>query len=152
MQLFSADAMVFSKKILNIFLTPKKWKNGPQKLLIIGQNPYISQSSPDHSPQHRIDFSYYEISGPEICSLICGLKVSRVFYTLPHHAGTILHQGMWRFVVPKFSTFFSHPEHPWRTFSLTHCLESYGHSKEQVDIREWKIATKTYFVAAIRKW
>ena len=71
---------------------------------------------------------------------------------LPHHAGTILHQGMWRFVVPKFSTFFSHPEHPWRTFSLTHCLENYGHSKEQVDTREWKIATKFHFLATIRKW
>ena len=40
-------------------------------MLIIGPNPFISQSSPDHSPQHRIDFSYYEISGPDICSLIC---------------------------------------------------------------------------------
>ena len=71
MQLFSADAMVFSKKFKKIFLTPKKWKNGPQKLLIIGPDPFISQSSPDHSPQPRIDFSYYEISGPDICSLIC---------------------------------------------------------------------------------
>ena len=73
MQLSSADAIVFSKKF-NFFLTPKKWKNGPQKLLIIGPDPFISQSSPDHSPQPRIDFSYYEISGPDICSLICGLK------------------------------------------------------------------------------
>ena len=44
----------------------KTLKNGPQKLLIIGPNPFISQSSPDHSPQPRIDFSYYEISGPDI--------------------------------------------------------------------------------------
>ena len=71
MQLFSADAIVFSKKFQHFFLTPKKWKNGPQKLLIIGPDPFISQSSPDHSPQPRIDFSYYEISGPDICSLIC---------------------------------------------------------------------------------
>ena len=42
----------------------KTLKNGPQKLLIIGPDPFISQSSPDHSPQPRIDFSYYEISGP----------------------------------------------------------------------------------------
>ena len=34
MQLFSADAIVFSRKI-QFFLTPKKWKNLPQKLLII---------------------------------------------------------------------------------------------------------------------
>ena len=39
-------------------------------MLIIGPDPFISQSSPDHSPQTRIDFSYYEISGPDICSLI----------------------------------------------------------------------------------
>ena len=77
MQLFSADAKVFSKK--KIFLTPKKWKNWPQKLLIIGPDPFISQSSPEHSPQPRIDFSYYEISGPDICSLICG---SNLFFQL----------------------------------------------------------------------
>ena len=29
----------------------KTLKNGPQKLLIIGPDPFISQSSPDHSPQ-----------------------------------------------------------------------------------------------------
>ena len=51
----------------------KEKKNRPQKLLIIGQDHFISQSSPDHSPQPRIDFSYYEISGKDICSLICGL-------------------------------------------------------------------------------
>ena len=32
-------------------MTPKKWKNWPQKLLIIGPDPFISQSSPDHSPE-----------------------------------------------------------------------------------------------------
>ena len=52
----------------------KTLKNGPQKLLIIGPDPFISQSSPDQSPQPRIDFSYYEISGPDICSLICGVE------------------------------------------------------------------------------
>ena len=55
MQLFSADC---------IFLTPKKWKNQPQKLLIIGPDPFISQSSPNQSPQPRTVFSYYEMSGP----------------------------------------------------------------------------------------
>ena len=32
---------------LNIFLTLKKWKNGPEKLLIISPDPFISQSSPE---------------------------------------------------------------------------------------------------------
>ena len=31
-------------------MTLKKWKNGPQKLLIIGPDPFISQSSPDQRP------------------------------------------------------------------------------------------------------
>ena len=31
-------------------MTPKKWKNGPQKLLIIGPNPFFSQSSQDQRP------------------------------------------------------------------------------------------------------
>ena len=73
MQLFSSDAMVFSKKLEEIFLTTKKWKNGPKKLLIIGPDPFFPLSSPDHSPQPRIDFPFYEISGPDICSLICVL-------------------------------------------------------------------------------
>ena len=41
MQLFSADAIVFSKKKLKIFLTPKTWKNRPQKLLIIAPNFFL---------------------------------------------------------------------------------------------------------------
>ena len=42
--------MVFSKKVLTFFFTPKKWENRPQKLLIIGPTPFISQSSPDQRP------------------------------------------------------------------------------------------------------
>ena len=63
--------MVFSKKILKSFLTPKKLKNGPQKLLIIGPDSFFQLSSPDHSPQPKIDFPYHEILGPDICFLIC---------------------------------------------------------------------------------
>ena len=56
-------------------------KNWPQRLLIISLDPYISKSSPEHSPKPRIDFSYYEISGPDICSLICEINtcVSSIF-------------------------------------------------------------------------
>ena len=71
MQIFSADPKIFSTNFWIYFLSIKTLKNGPQKLLIIGLNPFISQSSPNHSPQPRIDFSYYEISGPDICFLIC---------------------------------------------------------------------------------
>ena len=60
-------------------------------MLIISPDPFISQSSPDHSPQSKIDFSYYEISGPDIYSLICAvLWVSLVWpftfcLNLPQH-------------------------------------------------------------------
>ena len=53
------------------FLSIRTQNSGPQKLLIISPDPFISQSSPDNSPQPRIEFSYCEILGPDICSLIC---------------------------------------------------------------------------------
>ena len=72
-------------------LTPKKWKNWPQKLLIMGPDPIISQSSPDHSPQHRIDFSNYEIPGPDICSLICGTSWFTIKSGVKSKACTMYH-------------------------------------------------------------
>jgi hypothetical protein len=50
MQLFSADLQYFQKK-LNQFFAHENFKNGPQKLLIIGPNLFFSQSSPAHSPE-----------------------------------------------------------------------------------------------------
>ena len=40
-------------------------------MLIIGQDPFITQTSQGHSPQSKIDFPYHKILGPDICSLIC---------------------------------------------------------------------------------
>ena len=55
---------VFKEKI---FLTPKKWQDMP----------FISQPYPDYTSQPRIDFSFDEISGSDICSLVCvSLKIS----------------------------------------------------------------------------
>ena len=39
------------KKVLKNFLSIKTLKNLPQKLLIIDPNPFLSNSSPDHSPE-----------------------------------------------------------------------------------------------------
>ena len=61
-RLFSADAAMFSKKKIFNFLPMKN-------LLRIGQDPFFPQSSPGISPQPKIDFPYYEISGPDICEL-----------------------------------------------------------------------------------
>ena len=56
MQLFSADDMVFSKKKKKYFFDPEKVKKRASKVLIIGPDPFISQSSPDQRPtaQNRI--------------------------------------------------------------------------------------------------
>ena len=50
----------------------KNWKNHPKKLLRIGPDHFFPLTSQGHSPQPKIDFPYHEISGPDICSLICG--------------------------------------------------------------------------------
>ena len=60
------------KKIFFNFLPMKNWKKHPKTLLRIGPDPFFPRSSPGISPQPKIDFPYYEISGPDICSLICG--------------------------------------------------------------------------------
>ena len=60
MQLFSAHPKIFWNFLKIISLSIETLKNGPQKLLIIGTAPFISQSRPDHSPQSIIGFSNYE--------------------------------------------------------------------------------------------
>ena len=71
MQLFSADAIVFSKKFSKFF-DPEKLKKRASKVAHNRPKPFISQSSPGHSLQPRIDFSYHKMSATSICSLICG--------------------------------------------------------------------------------
>ena len=91
-------------------------KNWPQKLLIISPNPFISQPSPDHSPQPSIDFSYYEISGPDICSLICALNLTIIPYLISS-SDLILHlfcfsdwtTSKWIVKYPMCGTFFPWP-------------------------------------------
>ena len=68
---FSADAIVFSKKILKKF-DPEKVKKRASKVAHNWPRSFYFTVQP--RPQPGIDFSYYEISGPDICSLICGVK------------------------------------------------------------------------------
>ena len=44
------------KEIKKKILPPKMWKNRPQKLFIMGPDPFFPQSSPGHSPQPKIDY------------------------------------------------------------------------------------------------
>ena len=67
MQLFSSDPVVFSK--MNFFFDPEKGKKWASKVAHNQPRPFYSTVQP--WPQPKIDFSYYEISGPEVCSLIC---------------------------------------------------------------------------------
>ena len=59
MQLFSADATMFSKKI---FFAHKKLKKPPSKVAHNRPKPFISQPSPTHSQQPKINFSYHKNS------------------------------------------------------------------------------------------
>ena len=59
-------------------MTPKKRKNGPQKLLIIGPDPFIPQSSPGHSPQPKIDF--YILKSRDQTSVLLSVLISITFF------------------------------------------------------------------------
>ena len=72
---FSVRTLQCFQKNFNIFFYPGKVKKQASKVAHNQPNPlfFTVQSSPDYSPQPRIEFSYYEISGPDISSLICGV-------------------------------------------------------------------------------
>ena len=73
------------KKIQKKFFLPmKNWKNHPKKLLRIGPDHFFPLTSQGHSPQPKIDFPYHEISGPDICSLICVLAPLYCFLHSPN--------------------------------------------------------------------
>ena len=65
------------KKIKKFFFDPKKVKKLASKVAHNQPRPFYStvQPSPGHSPQPKIGFPYHEISGPDICSLICGFDL-----------------------------------------------------------------------------
>jgi hypothetical protein len=71
----------------------KNCKNHPKKLLRIGPDPFFPQSSPGISPQPKIDVPYYEISGPDICSLICAAQYLWKHFTFPKAMVKILQIG-----------------------------------------------------------
>ena len=54
----------------NIYLKVKKQAS---KVAHIQPRPFYSTVQP--RPQPKIDFPYHEISGPDICSLICGQAI-----------------------------------------------------------------------------
>ena len=64
------DFTYWTSVFLDIFFDPEKVKKRASKVAHNRPNPFFSQSSPDYSPQPRIDFSYHEISRADIYSLI----------------------------------------------------------------------------------
>ena len=66
------------KKKFKYFFDPENWKNGPQKLLIIGPDPFISQSSPDQRPTAQNWFFILWVLGTDLwtCDFILrGLQI-----------------------------------------------------------------------------
>ena len=74
MLLFSADAIVFSKKNLNFFLTPKKGKNGPQKLLIIGPDPFFHR--PAQATAHSPKLTFHIMKSRDQTSVLLSVRQS----------------------------------------------------------------------------
>ena len=72
MQLFSANAMVFSRKFL-FFLTPKKLKNGSQKLLIIGPDPF--SHSPAQATAHSQKLFFHITKSRDQTSVLLSVPV-----------------------------------------------------------------------------
>ena len=55
---FSVRMLWCFQNFFLIFLTPKKWKTGPQKLLIISRDPFFPQSSPQPTSQKWFSISW----------------------------------------------------------------------------------------------
>ena len=70
MQLFNADAAIFSKN-KQIYFLPMTTKKKPSKSAHNRPQTFFSQVQLSCPNQPRIEFSYYKISGKSICSLIC---------------------------------------------------------------------------------
>ena len=96
MQLFSADPKIFLKKFKLIFVH-KKLKKRASKVAYNRPRPFYFtvQSSKDHSPQPRIDFSYYEISATDICSLICASPSQFAMSLMDGHHNKGVFQTFW---------------------------------------------------------
>ena len=74
------DQILSSDLYQKNFLFLKKVKKLASKVDHNRPRPFFPQSSPDQSPQPRIDFPCYEISGPDICSLICEVALKMSIY------------------------------------------------------------------------
>ena len=83
MQLFSGDPKILSEKFWINFLSTKTLKNGPQKLLIISQNLFFSQSSPAQSTAHSPKLIFHIINMSQDSSVSLS-EVWIVFGQLPN--------------------------------------------------------------------
>ena len=76
-------------------MTPKNWKK-PKKVAQNRPQPLFSTVQP--RPQPKIDFPYYEISGPDICSYLCWdfLKITDVMLV---HIHEMVHTNLFELVL-----------------------------------------------------
>ena len=102
-----------------------KWTS---KLFIIRPDPFISQSSPDHTGQPIIDFSYYEISGPDICSLLCD------FYPFAGSFGCIIWYFNWN-LENMFSFYQKNNCDHWKIFLVSKSISDKNQNQFQTKIK-----------------
>ena len=136
MQLFSADAIVI------FFFDPEKVKKRASKVAHNQPNPFFSQSSPDHSPQPRIDFLILNNIGTRLLfSLTQTLLFHSPAQTTAHRPELIFHiMKSWDQTSVLLSV-------PWPLINnLNHkpCLGSYFCPSMIQSYWGWRVLSKSY--------
>jgi hypothetical protein len=90
MQLFSADATMFSKIFFFFFFAHKKLKKPPSKVAHNRPKHFIPQPSPSHSQQPKIDFSCHKNVPPSLCLLLCEQITNKCLFSPPLLFSTFL--------------------------------------------------------------
>jgi hypothetical protein len=80
MQLFSADATIFSKKKLNLFFALENKKNRPQKLLIIDPKLFFHKYGP--AAQTSPELSFHIISMSQDTSVSLSVHLCHLLFDL----------------------------------------------------------------------
>jgi hypothetical protein len=82
---FSVRTLKYFQKNFKLIFFHKNFKKLASNVAHNWPRPFYFTVQP--RPQPRIDFSYHEISGPDICSLICGKSiygVNKLSYQTPY--------------------------------------------------------------------
>ena len=141
-----------------IFLTPKTWKNRPKKLLIIGPDPFISQSSPDHSPQPTPQnwfFILWNLGTRHLFSYLCRAEQRQSNVRMQQkkfNRANLIMRKVWYHQIWIQTYLGFHCAHPTAGVKVLYfCTTKVGwltHSKKNI-CRLWKIFQSCFFLHSL---